>query len=80
MNTQPTPEAAPNAKGLTKAGLPRKRALGAGRRAKRAGRRRVPLLASIDREAFAEIHRRASHAGQTVNDWLTAHFDPRPDA
>ena len=80
MNTQPTPEPPQNSKGLTKAGLPRKRAAGGGRHAKRAGRRRVPFFASLEAESVAEINRRASLAGQTVNDWLTAQYDPCPDA
>jgi hypothetical protein len=75
MITQPTPETPPNAK-ESHAIAPKRKA---GRPPKRAGRRRVSLLASIDKEAFAEIHRRASLAGQTVNDWLTAQFDPCPD-
>ncbi len=57
-------------------GKPRLRKAGGGRPRKRAGSFRLAFFASVDALAVAEIHRRASLAGQTVNDYLSGLFDP----
>jgi len=72
MNPQTTPETASNRKQSPAKEPPKKRAKGAGRKPKQAGRKRVRFFASVDSLAVGEINRRASLAGQSVNDWLSA--------
>lgn len=57
---------------------PRKRKPGGGRKPKRAGRVRVHFSASLDTLAIGEIQRRATLAGQSANDYLSALFEPEP--
>lgn len=70
---QPCPQIALNGQGK-----PRKRAVGGGRKPIKAGRVRIGLNVSVDSMAVAEIYRRASLEGKTVNDYLSELFEPTP--